>query len=90
MEIVPVGSMCIENIDSKVGVAIAYFKHILHRAIQGEYKGQDSHGLQRFSQVKLYTSTTTTRGETFKPTSHKKLGREMASLSQTPQARDFD
>ena len=44
-----VGSMCIENIDPKVGVVIAYFKHILHRTIQGEYKGQDSHDLQRFT-----------------------------------------
>ena len=44
-----VGSMCIENIDPRVNTVIAYFNHILHRAIQGKYKGEDSQGLQRFT-----------------------------------------
>ena len=44
-----VGSKCIRNIDPRVNTVIAYFNHILHRAIQAEYKGEDSQGLQRFT-----------------------------------------
>ena len=44
-----VGSTCIENIDPRVYAVTAYFNHILHRAIQAEYKGEDSQGLQRFT-----------------------------------------
>ena len=49
-----VGSDCIRNIDPRVGAVIAYFKHILERGLEGEYKGQDSRGHQRF-EVKSYT-----------------------------------
>ena len=33
-----VGSKCIRNIAPRVNAVIAYFNHILHRAIQGKYK----------------------------------------------------
>ena len=44
-----VGSKCIRNIDPRVNAVIAYFNHILHKTIQGEYKGQEEKDLHRFT-----------------------------------------
>ena len=46
-----VGSDCIRNIDPRVGAVIAYFKHLLEKGVHGEFKGQDSDGLQRFEVI---------------------------------------
>lgn len=44
-----VGSVCIGEIDPRVGKVIAYFQYILTHPIQGIYDGQTCNGLQMFT-----------------------------------------
>lgn len=82
-----VGSTCLGNIDPKANAVIDYFKHILEKDVQGT---RQSRSTKIYSKIKHHTSMSFKGCRTFKPSSNKKPGRAMGSLSEVPRSRDFD